>query len=222
MPEVVIGRCHGGWAREHGFTTVPDGTYLHLYNNGLNTMQASVADGMLLSSTEGIIALRGQGDTVGPGEGIYNFMTQDLSGDDIVWEGPLDRDIELIQGGWLLDQVFQTYAGSHIYWFACTSQVRAPRYDWEAADARNQAVLKALPDGGTTSFLQAGHMLLIGDGHAFDSLEVLGAQDYAQGEITIEKGGILSAGKLYVSGSSDPAKFAEMIARVSDKACQFQ
>lgn len=95
-------------------------------------------------------------------------------------------------------------------------------YDVAAADARNQAVLKALDDGEETYFLQGGPVVLIGDGHDNAAIRALYVQDYEQGSIRITKGGMLSSGKLIVTGCPDEAAFEEAIGRISDKSVEFE
>ena len=95
-------------------------------------------------------------------------------------------------------------------------------YDVAAADARNQAVLKALDDGEETYFLQGGSIVLIGDGHDNAAIRALYVQNYVQGSLRIKKGGMLSSGKLIVSGCPDEATFEEAIGRISDKTVEFE
>ena len=112
--------------------------------------------------------------------------------------------------------------------FNAAPNLQAPRnvvpavFDSAAADARNLEVLKALDDGDETTFWQGGQAVLIGDGHAHGSLAYLTEQGYVEGTVRIKKGGILSSGKLYVSGAGDQRIFEAAIARVSDKSVEFE
>jgi hypothetical protein len=95
-------------------------------------------------------------------------------------------------------------------------------FDGAAADSRNQAVLKALDDGDETYFLQGGPIVLIGDGHAVAAIQALYLQEYAQGTVRIKKGGMMSSGKLKVSGCPDEAVFEAAVGRISDKSVEFE
>ena len=89
-------------------------------------------------------------------------------------------------------------------------------------DTRNYDVLKSLDDGDETYYYQAGKAVLIGDGHATAAVQYIGSINYVEGTIRIKKGGVLSAGKLYVSKCPDQQVFEAAIARISDKTVEFE
>lgn len=88
-------------------------------------------------------------------------------------------------------------------------------------DARNREVLKNLDDGEETHFYQSEGALLIGDGHPHAAVEYLGSIRYVEGTVRIKKGGVLSAGKIYVSNCLDQYAFQDAVARISDKEVEF-
>jgi hypothetical protein len=64
--------------------------------------------------------------------------------------------------------------------------------------------------------------VLIGDGHDNAAIRALYVQEYEQGSIRITKGGMLSSGKLTVTGCPDEPTFEAAVARISEKSVEFE
>jgi hypothetical protein len=137
MSEVVIGRCHGGWSRGDGFVEIPSSTTLYLFEDHMATMSAEFADAGILMSTDGLRSMQGKAKyTLGAGKVCYNYTTEALKPDDVVWEGPLDRDIELVDAGLSLADALAKYKGNPVYWFACQYAVEAAEGDIDESEIK--------------------------------------------------------------------------------------
>lgn len=130
MPEVVVGRCHGGWNKDDGFVAIPDGTHLFLFQDPGESMDPDVADAGALSTKERLIAKQGSANWhLEPGDIAYNYLTQTLRESDFksesVWSGPAAQDVEIVGGDLMLFDVLKQYKGNNIYWFACQAYAAA-------------------------------------------------------------------------------------------------
>jgi len=147
------------------------------------------------------------------------------------------------------DGILGTYDGD-LYWLACTSFVGVSKdletaalggrstdvvmgfdpdwvpgeQDFDAIAEVNRANVKSTDDGNSIDFVVGGWVMLIGDGHqeSYDQYASF-QEDVVHGTLTVNKGGMRSAGSLEVSGVP-PAKQGVVeaaIARFSDKTVEF-
>ncbi|MDE3203515.1 MAG: hypothetical protein KGQ66_04760 [Acidobacteriota bacterium] len=149
MPEVVVGRCHGGWDASDGFVVIPDGTHLFLFQDPGESMDPDVADEGALSTKDRLIANQSSATWhLEPGDIAYNYLTQTLRESDFasesVWSGPAAQDVEIVGGDMMLFDVLQQYKGNNIYWFACQAYAAAnPGQELEdMAKAEEEGTLK--------------------------------------------------------------------------------
>ena len=85
----------------------------------------------------------------------------------------------------------------------------------------NQHNLKALENGGTTTYWQKAKVFAIGAGHKPDLMTDLKAGG-THGTIKITKGGLKDPGTLEVTGCRDRRQFEDGIKRISKKKVIFK
>jgi hypothetical protein len=121
MPEVVVGRCHGGWGPDEGWVQVPKGTTVYLFLDSYRAMHADDADRSTLMSPDELQAMQGKASqTISEFRTVCNYGIQALSENDVVHEGPMQQGVELVnEDGLHLADIMQQHKGSNIYWFAC-------------------------------------------------------------------------------------------------------
>ncbi|MBS1854783.1 MAG: hypothetical protein JST11_05425 [Acidobacteria bacterium] len=96
-----------------------------------------------------------------------------------------------------------------------------PDYKQSDIDPVNQRNLKALDNGGTTTYWQKAKVVAIGAGHKPNLMADL--QDGgATGKITITKGKLADPGSLVVTGCRNRREFEDSIKRISKKKVEFK
>ena len=96
-----------------------------------------------------------------------------------------------------------------------------PNYKLSDIDPINQRNLKALDNGGTTTYMQKAKVVAIGAGHKKELVDDL-KNGGASGKITITKGSLTDPGSLEVTGCRNRREFEDSIQRISKKKVVFK
>jgi hypothetical protein len=87
-------------------------------------------------------------------------------------------------------------------------------------DSTNRANLKATRDGQTVDYIAAKSLVLIGNGHKREHIDAVNKDLVSfkcSGRITVDKGSMLDAGELIVTGSRNRSEFDTGLRRITKK-----